>query len=672
MARSNRSPVHPAAPAGTPLPELPLSHPAFLLAALVAAACVVAAVTYLMFDTDVWQHLAVGRAIWSLHRVPTTELWTWPTYGAPDVNASWGFRALIWPLWKAWGLWGLYLWRWLSALAAFGLLVATARRMGARGVTALVVAVACALVYRQRSQVRPETLVAVLLALELWVLEGWRSGGKDRTTWLVGVAWVWANAHISYWVGLAVIGIYVLDAMAAGRRWQKLVWVGLAAGAVSFVNPWGWRALWQPIEYFLYWRKEPIMMTIGELAPVAWSNNLRNTLPVLVVAWPVLAMWRWRRRGADVAELLMLGMFSALAFPSQRFLGYWALVAVPYLARDLGEWVGGLRLAPVLHRPWVRASLAAAGCILIALPELARVEFPLGVGFKWKTYPVKACDFMEAHGVRGRGFNPFAAGGYMLYRFWPHPDRLPFMDIHQAGTRQDRYLYAYAMQDSQAWHMLDRKYRFDYILMFRSDLLRDRFAGYLDDDSTWAPVFLDDRGAVLVRRGGPLDAIAREFAYHAIPVGTAALGPLGKACAIDTVFRARVQAELEREKAGSPWNARAKSLLANIALLEHRDRDAEQLLMDAIASDPLAPTVHLRLGLLDLQHGQPRAALARFERERKLQGDSAPTRLAEGAAWTALGDAAQARASYRRALGLDPGSVAARDSLAALGLRSEP
>ena len=84
-----------AAPAPARVPALPLTHPATLAVALVAAACVLISVSTWIYDTDFWQHLLVGRVIWETHAVPTRQLWTWPTYGTPDVNASWGFRALI-------------------------------------------------------------------------------------------------------------------------------------------------------------------------------------------------------------------------------------------------------------------------------------------------------------------------------------------------------------------------------------------------------------------------------------------------------------------------------------------------------------------------------------------------------------------------------------------------
>src|SRR5439155_8147431 len=169
--RTGAAPPRAKLEAPVAVPLLPLRHPALLLVALLAAAGIVASVSFRILDTDFWQHLLVGKAIWRLHRVPQQHLWTWANYGMPEVLPSWGFRALIWPVYRAFGIPGLFAWRWATTLLAFGLMWATARRMGARGLTPLVILVWCSLVYRHRSQIRPETLAAVLLAIEIWVLE---------------------------------------------------------------------------------------------------------------------------------------------------------------------------------------------------------------------------------------------------------------------------------------------------------------------------------------------------------------------------------------------------------------------------------------------------------------------------------------------------------------------
>src|SRR5262249_5626564 len=257
--RRGRHPASPAPAAGRrarAAPDagptaVPLGAPAMVAAALVAAACIAASVSYRIYDPDIWENLVVGKAIWLFHRAPTTELWSWPNYGAPDVKWTWGFSALLWPVWERWGVWGLCGWRWATALLAFGLMWLTARRMGARGFPSLVVMVACGLVWRFRSQVRPETLAAVLLAAQVWILETRRQGGRDHTVWLIPVAWAWANVHNTWFLGLGLTAFHLLHDLATrggrgaaqaagGGRW-RLLWGGPAALAVSLGQPDGWR-----------------------------------------------------------------------------------------------------------------------------------------------------------------------------------------------------------------------------------------------------------------------------------------------------------------------------------------------------------------------------------------------------------------------------------------------
>ena len=74
-------------------------------------------------------------------------------------------------------------------------------------------------------------------------------------------------------------------------------------------------------------------------------------------------------------------------------------------------------------------------------------------------------EWLETHGVGGRGFHSFDQAGYLLWRFWPDRARLPFMDIHQSGTKEDRTLTARSLTDPPSWRRLDAKHRFDYVLL---------------------------------------------------------------------------------------------------------------------------------------------------------------------------------------------------------------
>lgn len=610
--RSARVPI---APCPTPLarPDGRLTHPSYLTCAAVAVLCVIVSVTFRLFDTDLWQHLLVGSVIWNQHAVPTRQLWSWPTYGAPDINPSWGFEVLLWPAWASGGEIGLALWRWLTTLAAFALAFATARRMGARGLAPFLIVVIAALVYRQRSQVRPESLVAILLALELWLLETRRRAGKLPAFALLPVLWAWVNIHVSYHIGFTVLAAYALDdTLAVGRgaeRGRRLspLWLVLVAGLVlGLLNPFGWRALWEPFRYFLFERGEGIFRTIGELQPVVWSANWRNGLPLIVLGWPLLALWRLRRRGVDPAELVLCTLFLALPFAGARFVGLLAVVAVPFLARDLSEWLAER------GRAWpkplaVRAALVSAASLGLTVAEVIGSDYEPGIRFDWRAYPVRACDFIAAHDVRGRVYNPFHAGGYLLYRFWPDRGRLPFMDVHASGTTEMRRLTVDAPHDPAKWRALDDRYRFEIALLSRPPLPGEFTADFLDADSTWSLVFLDDAAALYLRRRGGTAAAAERYAYRLLPAGAQRMTALGQALPGDPALRGRLRVEFERQIQESPWNGNAHKLLASIALTEGNLSEARDHLRAAVPLLPREPELARTLRTLERRLGSARA-----------------------------------------------------------------
>ena len=583
----------------------PLSRAAWAVVLAVAAAVVVLAVTDRIDDPDLWQHLAVGRAIWTLHALPHTDVWTWPGRGGAYVLPSWLFRALLWPFWSAAGLWGVALWRWFTTLATFAIAWRTARRGGATGVLPVVVCVWAALLFRDRSQARPDTLVAVLLSAQIAILESRRQGGRVHAAWLVPLAWAWANAHISYVAFFAVGGAYLLDAAWRARRAASgapaevrvLAIALLASLAACFAQPYGVAVLAQPFEYALHWRHEPIFRGITELQPLAWSRHLRDGLPVVLAGWIVAAVARLRRRGLDVAEALLLPGAAAQMLATERFIGTFAVVAAPFLARDLADLARQVRAPAWFARRGARPAAACAACVLLALPVFAGSPRPLGVGLMPAAYPAAACDWIEAHGVRGRAFNSYSDGGWLLWRFWPDSTRAPFIDIHQTGTRRDRDLYTAAWHDSLAWRALDAERRFEWALLRRPRGPVPGLYDELDADSTWALVFEDDVAALFVRRGGALDPLARRWAYRHVPAGNRALPAMATAALRDTVYRAQLRAELLRQMSESPRSGQARSLLASLEAADAHWAGALELLRQAERLDPGLPLLHEREAL---------------------------------------------------------------------------
>ena len=652
----------------------------------VAAVCALAAVTYALFDTDLWQHLLVGKVLWQTHSIPSSQLWTWPTHGAPDVLPSWLFRALLWPFWQLGGVHGLFAWRWLTTLAAFGLLLLATRRMGATGVAPLVMLLWSALFWRQRSQLRPETFAGVLLAAEILLLETRRqlarrrhastTGPKDRALaieiLLVPIALLWANAHISYYLGFILAGGYLLDDVLQrrhGRRPGGLALAMVVAALASLANPFGWRTLVQPLDYFTIWRHEPVYQSIGELAPIYWDVHVRDALIAWLVRVVGAALLRWRQRGFDAAQGVLLAVCLPQALTTQRFLGYAALALAPFAARDVASLLSRRSWPRALHLPARRALLASLACVGLVVPTLTGPVAGFGYGWIHTPYPERACDWMEQHGVRGKAFNAFSFGGYLLWRFYPDPGRLPFMDIHQAGTKEIRYLYAWALQDSVAWRTLESRFAVDYVLLPRTLPGEPDLADFLDADANWALVFADDAAALWLRRDGACSAQAYSEGYHFLPGGMRAAAALGERAASDSTLRPLLRAEFMRAIAASPWNARAHTLAGHLDLLEGRFAAARAQYAEAVRQLPLESGLHEHLGLAEYYGGDPVAALASFHAERRVQPAWPAADLREGQALAAIGDHAHARQAYERSLARHPEFSEARDSLASLATR---
>jgi tetratricopeptide (TPR) repeat protein len=421
----------------------------------------------------------------------------------------------------------------------------------------------------------------------------------------------------------------------------------------------------------LFLRSEAIYRTIGELQPVMWSNNARNGLPVLVVLWPLLLLWRARRFGLDRVEAILCALFTIAMLNTQRLTGVYSLLCAPYLARDLDAWIAS-RTWPAWTRPAaVRGGVTALLCAGIAGWEFARIELPIGMSLDQTRYPIRAADMIRDWGIRGRGYNDAYLGGYLAWRFWPEKERLPFMTgTPEAATKEDRALTTFAAreQGAGAWRQLDAKYAFDYaVLNRRYDTGAGAILDFLDADSAWTLVFLDDAAAVYVRRTGPLAGVADAHAYHWLAGGTRAMAARFDRAVADSASRLALIAELERASRESPWDARIQDVQARLAFGDGRLDDARRHLERAVKVSPLTLRLHERLGMIALVQGRPADALAEFQRERRNRTTSRGLEVQFGRAYQSLGDRERAIRHYRAELRLDPGNRAASDSLAVLG-----
>jgi hypothetical protein len=237
----------------------------------------------------------------------------------------------------------------------------------------------------------------------------------------------------------------------------------------------------------------------------------------------------------------------------QRFVTFYAIAMTPYLARDLAAVTRGLGW-PRPNAVGTRAGVAALACLGLGTLAWSDPHNPIDFGLEPRLTPIAACDFIQAHGVRGRSFHHFFMGGYLLYRFWPDRDRLPFMDVHQSGGEEIQNRYLNALGSGDGWRALRDRERIEWALLWRVQVPGDVSLDVLDADTTFRLVFADDVAALYVRRAGPLATVADSFGYRTLVCGERSFGSLVQAWQADTTLRRAAHDDLARSAASSPYH----------------------------------------------------------------------------------------------------------------------
>ena len=505
-------------------------------------------------DSDVWTHLAHGRALVAARGLPGHEPFTYPGAALPYYNTEWLFGVALYATHVLGGpsavvllkavllaLATALLWRtaMLSSVASDD---AAARLRGAVGAT---VVLAALLAMRYRFVERPDVALMVFIAATVYALDAFVLEGRRRALYLlVPMVVIWANVHPSIIVAAgpfaAVLAGGVVFRMfgrppAESQRVPTLgqlrvvTAVGLAAVLASLLNPYGWDAVTLP---FRLAGSEWFTQEVTELQrPRFGDHPLAVALGVLLLATLLLNV-----RRLPVAAALLAAPFAWLALSGTRFVFLFPLVAAPLLVRGLTEGLASARLAS-WRRPLTVVASGTAALAVVATglavanvgPFSARDRSP-GVGVDARSIPEGALAYLDRVGVTGRVFNAFHFGGYIAWRDFPR--RTPIIDgrawVPTELIEEIHFARVYPVHLAR----LQEAYGFEAAVMdyasFAGQPL-DEVAPGADaglNSPAWALVYWDDVALVYLRRTGPFAAaVARDEYRHLRPAnGAAALG----------------------------------------------------------------------------------------------------------------------------------------------------
>jgi hypothetical protein len=411
-----------------------------------------------IYDTDFWWHLRTGQHVVQTHSLPAPDPFAWTTEQARDqysgesrtryfnLTHEWLAQAMLYGAWRASGFAGVVAMRAVSLTVVCGLIGLAAWRRRGSVPGAIAAALAASSVLVTFALDRPYQVTFLFLAATLVVLE------FRRWLWLLPLMFlVWANCHSAFFLGWVVLSAYCVESATAPAKERLPLWsVTAACILLSAVNPNGFgvfRALMDYRQSFLQsklleWTPKPLW----PLSPYS----------ALLFAAAVVMVWQWRK--VRTADWLVFLTFAAAAMTAQRNVFLIAMIAPVILASYL-PW----KWRTPAWMPSAAAAAVAAGLVF----GIVRGPFFQFRVAEWK-FPAGAADFLLQHQVRGRLFNTYEYGGYLMWRLWPQ-ERV-FIDGRALSESvfQDyaRILYNHDASDGQpAGNALLARYGIDVIVM---------------------------------------------------------------------------------------------------------------------------------------------------------------------------------------------------------------
>ena len=269
------------------------------------------------------------------------------------------------------------------------------------------------------STIRPLTLSFFLFALLLALLELYRRTGRRGPLFALPVLfWIWGNAHGSFVVGLAFLGITCACRLVARMGAVDLPFLGSAIAALiaTCVTPYGW--------HFIPFIVDAASMARPLVPEWSWTQlHLANAIFYGIGAVTVLTLGSGVRRGMPLEARLFLIVTFIAAIRHQRHVPYFLFTASVYLPASLRLLEADL--SPFWRSRAQSCSRACCGMMwvfaLFGLAQLAHFAvYARSFTLDYSRYPVETFAWLSRHAVGGRILVHFNNGSYVLFRGYPH------------------------------------------------------------------------------------------------------------------------------------------------------------------------------------------------------------------------------------------------------------
>lgn len=380
-----------------------------------------------VLDPDIWWHLSVGDWILQHRSVPRNGIFS-QAASRPWMAYSWGYEVLLARAYDSFSFVGMGLFgATLTIAVAIAIFIMLYRVSGRFWIAWLLSGVTCA-AFLFNIAPRPVFLTVILYTITLTqIFEAQRTGRFQALYWLPLVFLLWANIHIQFIYGLAVLGLFAGTNLIArlAVSWQVYPdfllksrlpviapFVILACCIVSScIGPYSYHLYH---EAFVISQSKIMYKMIIELQ--ALSFNFYNHYFELLLALTAFFTLGWSKK-LDPFKLALLFFASAFAFRTWRDAWFLCVTASALIADFPDQ---AKEREPIRRSDWALVALASIVLLFLAARNTDLNSRTIDRMIS-NEYPVNAANFLRKNPIGGPLYNSFDWGGFLIFYMPEYP-----------------------------------------------------------------------------------------------------------------------------------------------------------------------------------------------------------------------------------------------------------
>jgi hypothetical protein len=373
-------------------------------------------------DPDIWWRFRIGEWIVQNHAVPFVDHYSAYDAGKPYIEYSWLFAVLMYGLHSRFGLTAVVYFIVAMALMITAVVHRLVRRCGLPVFAEIAFAGMALAPMKTLMTPRPWLITILFFAVEVWIIDTVRRTRRDWLLWVLPPLFaVWANFHIQFVYGLAVILLFWMEvpaaAVVAKCGWsidtpqppRHALLVAALCALVTLLTPYHVLLYRQIFDYI--GGQTGIFQNISELHPMFFRSP-GDWLVLLLTLSAAFALG-WRQKWA-LYHTILLAMAAFWAFRAHRdvwALGIVALSIIGETARTFGS-----AKAVAMSKGQIMLCTAIVAAALGFTAYARRISEDNLEAVVRQVYPVAAVNYINQHRLAGPLYNDYDWGGFLIWR----------------------------------------------------------------------------------------------------------------------------------------------------------------------------------------------------------------------------------------------------------------